>query len=189
MSRGEVVKIRNIRRESEVAFEDESGSEFVRWPELKEEMKEAGFPSNAVVVKIEENGNFSFETKTMRFRCKIHAIQSDPYSYSFIGCFVRYSNGPTAKVTTIPLHEGFVRSISTNIRVEESYREIAKRIVRHFEEYSSASELVQYRYLLKRNFNWISREVRYRIKSIIWTIILLSLGFLANSDIWNGKLF
>lgn len=183
------MKIRNIRRESEITFEDESGSEFVKWPELKEEMKEAGFPSNAVVVKTKENGDFSFETKTMRFRCKIHAIQSDPYSYSFIGCFVRYSNGPTAKITTIPLHEGFARSISTDIRVEESYREIAKRIVRHFEEYSSPSELVQYYYLLKIKFDWISRKFRYRIKSIIWTVILLSLGFLANSDIWSGKPF
>ena len=182
------MKVRNIKKEYGIIFRDESGFELVKWNELAKDITDAGFPPGAAVKKFKSGGDFSFETDNMKFKCKIHAVHSGAYSSNFLGCFVRYSNNPKAKITSIPLQEKFARSISTNIRVQESYQEIAEVIVCHFEEYLSEKITVQLLLFLKIKFRWISRKLSYHIVPMIvyasLSVILFVAGYLTNA----GKL-
>ena len=179
------MKIRNIKKEYGITFRDESSSEFIVWDDLEKDIMAAGFPSGAVAKKFESGGDFSFEADDMKFRCKIHAVQFSVYSSDLIGCFVRCSNNPKATVTSIRLSKKIVKSISTNIRVDESRQEIAEIIARHFEESLSPNILVRCFHCGKVNINRICQKIYHERRLVIASLVS---GFVFSTENWNREI-
>ena len=140
------MSIKSIKSEDRFYFSGETGYEFVNWIGLNEDLKKHGYNTDLAIRQFRRKGAFSFEHDGTRIRCKIYGVQSTIYESGFIDCIIRFSRGPQLKISTIVISKIFADSIAENMRVKESYEDIAKAITRHYEYSSSKCILKKFPY-------------------------------------------
>lgn len=163
-------------------FSDETGQEFVSWIGLNEDLEEYGYNTKDVVKHFKRKGAFSFEDDGTRIRCKIYGVKSDIYKNGFIGCFIRFSRGPKSKITSISISDKFAYSIDDDMKIDESYEEVRKIILRHYKYHLSDNILEQLPYLSKKFF-W----KKYRQLMSYRRTVGFAGGASVSSLVWNWE--